>query len=210
LKHKLFTIVAVFTLLSTGCATTSLNATQMANIRTIKLDKPIPLPKDMIYLAPGASLLFGFGIVGGAIAGITMHSDGKIQQKMAEQNNISVPEIVSYTLEDELRKSSRFRLVTTGPADATLKVKVDGYGFAVPNGFSSVLKPIINLSGELVDNSGRVIWKDYTVQFIVTSDLPTYTTNQLRNQRQTVITAFRLAAHDAAAKLVNSMQGTKK
>jgi hypothetical protein len=210
LKNKIFTIVAVFAvfaLLNTGCATTtSLTADQIAHIRTIKFDKQIAMPKDMIYLAPGASLLFGFGIVGGAIAGISMHSEGKIQQKMSEQNNISVPAIVSYALEDEFRKNSRFRLVTAGPADAILKVKVNGYGFAVPNGFSSVLKPIVNLSAELVDNSGRVIWRDYTMQYVTFSDLPTYTTAQLRNQRQTVVDAFRIAAHDAAAKLVNSMQ----
>jgi len=203
MKKILFTIFII--VMNAGCAVQQMTAEQSAKIHTIKVDRVIQMPEEMYINAPNPVATVCFGALGSAIS-----SDIAKKNKFQALNSIKkeIPEMVAKSVENELKRNSRFKPAQKGRADAVMKIHVKLYGFSIPNGYSSVVKPMINLQAELYDLNGVVIWQDYTLQSLLTSDLPTYDPDRLSKNPNLMRAALNIAAHDAAQKLVQAINKT--
>ena len=211
MKCRLLTLAISLSLLTAGCATTThMSPQQAARIRTVRLDNNIEMPKSMYYDGPEAApMMVLFGIAGGGLVSSAIDcNEAKREERTLRQQHISVAAITKQAIVEEFAHRSRYRLANKGPVDATLHVKIIRYGFGVPYGFSSKVKPMVYLAGTLQDNNGRIIWQDRIVPDILSRHATTFYPNEIKNNHHNIVRAFNNAAHQSAQALVTSIQKT--
>jgi hypothetical protein len=166
-----------------GCTNQKFKPEYQSQIHTLKILPVIWSTKDITYMgreqAWGAALGAGVGVAAGAVAkassvgtaalsGVgfvagmkagdlaSMSTVEAIVYNM-DAANIDLGEIVRKRFEEELMKTGRFKVVgEQETADAELQLTVNNWGFALTQGFSSVVYPTINVTGLLKHGEERV------------------------------------------------------
>ncbi|WP_085712579.1 MULTISPECIES: hypothetical protein [unclassified Pseudomonas] len=108
----------------------------------------------------GTAALSGAGFAAGLKAGdlASMSTVEAIQYNMTSAD-IDLGKLVKKGFEDQLAATGRFKVVAENePADAEIKLTVVNWGFALTQGFSSVVYPTIVVNGSL-KRGEELIWQ---------------------------------------------------
>lgn len=196
--RNLLTFAVLFMSLM-GCATLpKLTAADQAHFQAVKIDPVVKYPPTMTYMGEGAH----FGLLG-ALADIPTR---KKLQKFVEAHNIHVNNIVKKAATKAFEQSGKLNLTdAAGPRVATLKIVVRVYGLGMHAGFSSKLRPFMNIRCSLIDPTGQVIWK--ADDFVDPNDsvVTAHTMAQLKAHPKLIAQEWRGAANYVMAKIVRHM-----
>jgi hypothetical protein len=176
--------VSMLAILS-GCSNQKFKPEYHSQIHTIKILPVIWSTKDISYMgreqAWGAALGAGAGVAAGAAvkasrvgtaalsgagfaAGLKagdLASMSTVEAIVYNVNtaNIDLGEMVRKSFAEHLVRTGRFKVVSEQePADAELQLTVNNWGFALTQGFSSVVYPTINVTGILKRNED-IVWQ---------------------------------------------------
>ena len=198
-----------------------LGACANGNIRSVhavSVDPSINRPAGLTYtnqasanvdaLAPGAGL--APLLVLGAIHGGVIAKPRKEIEAVVASHGIAIERIVPAAFTDEMARSGSFSVVPPGSAEATLKLKMIGYGLAYQGDAarSSGLAPMVFLEVRLIGSDGGNI---KTIKFTaLASKEHWHTHEQFREQPELLRTgwehATRAAARTVAANLRMNMK----
>lgn len=108
----------------------------------------------------GAAALSGAGFAAGMKAGdVASMSTVEAIVYNVDSANIDLGDMVKKNFETELEKTGRFKVVgKQEPADAELQLTVNSWGFALTQGFSSVVYPTISVTGTL-KRGEELVWQ---------------------------------------------------
>ncbi|WP_223447850.1 hypothetical protein [Pseudomonas sp. BF-R-19] len=168
-----------------GCANQKFKPEYRTQIHTVKVLPVAWKPKEMTYMgreqawgaALGAGVGAGVGMAAGAsnltkaalggagfAAGLkagdlaSMSTVDAILYNM-ETADINLGELVKKSFEEQLTATGRYKIVGENePADAQIELTVLNWGFALTQGFSSVVYPTIAVSG-VMKRGEELIWQ---------------------------------------------------
>lgn len=168
-----------------GCANQKFKPEYRTQIHTVKVLPVAWQPKQMTYMgreqawgaALGAGVGAGVGMAAGAsnltkaalggvgfAAGLkagdlaSMSTVDAILYNM-ETADINLGELVKKSFEEQLTATGRYKIVGENePADAQIELTVLNWGFALTQGFSSVVYPTITVSG-VMKRGEELIWQ---------------------------------------------------
>lgn len=158
IKLALIGMVAV---VLSGCASTQrMSDEDRAKVKAAHISSSVEKGQAFVLPPGGASVGLMFGAVGG------LASSGAIQDAQTaftvylQKNNISIERIVQEEFESALKASGKLEVMASAnPSIPTIKVAVPQYGFGVVHLLSSNVVPVLQLSSEMVDGTGKVIWR---------------------------------------------------
>lgn len=205
---KRFFGALLVTLFVTGCASTqSLNDVDRHALKSVKLDPAVKKDTEMYLLAPGAAIGMMFGAVGGIVTAIANQNPTVVLQQFVDRHGISIEKIVREEIEAALKSSGKSSLVTDAEtANATLSISVKQYGFSVPSAISSKVVPVLYLTCEMVDRSGKIIWSaGDRVLPSVFSAVDSVSFEEMKNDPAILEAAWRQAARIIAENIVNTL-----
>lgn len=168
-----------------GCANQKFKPEYRTQIHTVKILPAVWSPKEVTYMgreqawgaALGAGVGAGVGMAAGAsnlakaalggagfAAGLkagdlaSMSTVDAILYNM-ETADINLGELVKKSFEEQLAATGRYKIVGENePADAQIQLTVLNWGFALTQGFSSVVYPTIAVSG-VMKRGDELIWQ---------------------------------------------------
>lgn len=162
LPATLHFLASVCAALLTSCA-----SNRIASIHSITLDTAVTRPKAMGYSnqasanvdnwQAGAGLL-PMLVLAGVHQGVISKPKKEMEAAVASRS-IAIEQIVPPAFGEEFSRSGRFTVAPSGPADATLKLKLLGYGVNHMGGAwtSSALATTVFVEATLVGADGRTI-----------------------------------------------------
>lgn len=181
---KIAVLLFAFVFLA-GCANQKFKPEYRTQIHTVKILPATWKPKEMSYMGReqawgaalgagvgtgvgmaagasklGTSALAGAGFAAGMKAGdlASMSTTEAILYNM-ETADINLGQLVQKSFEEQLTASGRFKIVGENePADAQIELTVVNWGFALTQGFSSVVYPTIIVSG-VMKRGDELIWQ---------------------------------------------------
>lgn len=188
-----------------GCATVShvpISAQKMQSIHSVYIDRNITKPKEMYAFVSGEEFGFGFGAIGGAVAGAVGEHASTSIQKYAEQNNIDIRTILYDQWTGQLRNTSLVALSPTPKtADAILRNDIIMYGLSIPHGFSSDYIPVLGVNAKLIQGD-QIIWQNSgRILPFAAGGMPRYKMKQILEDPN----VLRKMWGAAAAKIINEM-----
>jgi hypothetical protein len=205
MKNILF-VVALFTILASCASTPKLDAEGRAGLSEVRIDPVVESPKDMYYLGPGSGVGMMFGAVGGLITATANVSPGESLNKFAQDNGIHIDRIVEEEAAKAFRDSGKLRLTDTPSANtATMKVSVFIYGFSIPNGFSSVLVPMVGIKCALVEPDGKIVWSAKDATQALGNPVEGSTPEDFRANPKLIEASWRAAAKSLMTEIVDHM-----
>lgn len=179
-------LVALLTaVLLSGCTHQKLTPQHRDEIKTVRVLPVIYSPGQMTYMgreqAWGMALGAGAGVAAGAAAGTSRLASGALSgaamvagKQMADLATMPTVDAILYVMESEhidlgqnVRKSFADRLVQKGPfnvvgeedpADADIQLSVTQWGFALTQGFSSLIYPTITVNA-VMKRGNEVLWQ---------------------------------------------------
>lgn len=182
---KKFAVLMFAVLFLAGCANQKFKPEYRTQIHTVKILPVSWKPREMSYMgreqawgaAIGAGVGTGVGLAAGAgkigtaalggagfAAGLkagdlaSMSTVDAILYNM-ETANINLGDLVKKSFEEKLAASGRFKIVGDNePADAQIELTVFNWGFALTQGFSSVVYPTIAVNG-VMKRGDELIWQ---------------------------------------------------
>lgn len=166
-KAKLAVLVGTAAI-AAGCATHSVQLSEQDRVRisTVRVSDAVQKPDRMFLMAPSgggkAALMVGamFGAIGGAIGGAAAEESQNELRAVLEKHSIAIEKIVREEVELALRAAGKVALADAGDTSApVINIAVQQYGFAVSSPMSSDFWPVLTLKCELVDLSGKVLWR---------------------------------------------------
>jgi len=197
-----FVLVVLLSLLA-GCASVQpISDANRKKVASVSIHPDVAKPPQMYYLGPGGSVGLMFGAIGGALAAGSIEESRKSFQTYVEKHGISIEKIVREEVEAAVRKSGKMPLAEQPqPGGAQLIVSIQQYGFSIPNGFSSVLVPILYLRCELKDGSGALLWSASDRLMPLGNPVEGLPPEKLQNDPAAMEGAWRAAARYLAAEL---------
>jgi hypothetical protein len=172
-------------------------------IKTVYVDPKIKKPDQMYEMAAGASVGYGFGLVGAIVAGAVNGNAAEKTQTFAEKNNINIQNIVYKKWQDQLNSKHTFKL-TNSPNDAVLITEIENYGISVPHGFSNSYVPVLALNAKLVRNN-QVIWQNREYITTLADGLPKYKMDEILKDPKKLYAMWDQASDRIINKLVTDM-----
>ncbi|MGG5284797.1 hypothetical protein ACQZ2G_12425 [Pseudomonas viridiflava] len=182
---KKFAVLMFAVLFLAGCSNQKFKPEYRTQIHTVKILPVVWAPKEMTYMgreqawgaALGAGLGAGVGMAAGAsnlakaalggagfAAGLkagdlaSMRTVDAILYNM-ETADINLGELVKKSFEEQLTATGRYKIVGENePADAQIQLTILNWGFALTQGFSSVVYPTIAVSG-VMKRGEELIWQ---------------------------------------------------
>ena len=182
---KKIAVLVFAVLFLAGCANQKFKPEYRTQIHTVKILPVAWKPKEMSYMgreqAWGAALGAGVGAGAGMAAGASnltkaalggagfaaglkagdlasMSTVDAILYNM-ETADINLGELVKKSFEEQLTATGRFKIVGENePADAQIELTVLNWGFALTQGFSSVVYPTIAVSA-VMKRGEELIWQ---------------------------------------------------
>lgn len=168
-----------------GCSNQKFKPEYRTQIHTVKILPVAWAPKEITYIgreqawgaALGAGVGAGVGMAAGAsnlakaalggagfAAGLktgdlaSMSTVEAIRYNM-ETADINLGELIKKSFEEQLTATGRYKVVGENePADAQIQLTVRNWGFALTQGFSSVVYPTIAVSG-VMKRGEELIWQ---------------------------------------------------
>jgi len=205
------TIFIAFCLLSSlGCASkVSLKKEDMQVNRTVNISQNVSLPEAMFYQGRKEMMLQGtLGLIGAAAAEGGRKGTADIIKDVMNKSNVDVAQIVRTEFEQQLKSSNLFNTILPDRGNyPEIKLKIQLYGFASPQTFSSQLRPMLGITGELVKPDGSVIWKNYEYVSNLNGKTPSYTLEEYLKNPELIREAFNGASQIAVRGLIEDMKG---
>lgn len=208
-----------------GCTNQKFKPEYRSQIQTIKVLPVVWSTKDIIYMgreqAWGAALGAGLGVAAGAAvkasqvgtaalsgagfaAGMKAGDLASMSTVEAivsnvDTANINLGEMVRRRFEEQLVATGRFRVVgEQETADAELQLTVNNWGFALTQGFSSVVYPTINVTGILKRGEERLWQRTENITAFNGANTYGYTPLRYRTEPELLRTAL-----DGISKIVD-------
>jgi hypothetical protein len=125
-------------------------------------------------------------------------------QDFADENGINFSKILRNEVINQLKQNGKFKVITSKPADAVLKLEIRSYGLG-PADFSEKLGPVLKVIGSLTNPTGKVIWKDIVYVFAAEKRMPKFTKEELLQDPHNLYLAWDEAAKEASEKLIKSL-----
>lgn len=214
---KKIAVLVLAVLFVAGCADQKFKSEYRSQIHTVKVLAVVWNPKEMTYIgreqawaaavgagagvgvgmAAGASRLTraalgGAGFAAGLAAGnlASMSTVDAILYNM-EAADINLGELLKKSFEEQLNATGRFKIVGENEsADAQVVLTVRSWGFALTQGFSSVVYPIIGVSGAM-KRGDEVVWQySETITALNSANIYGYTPLRYRTEPELVRTAL--------------------
>jgi hypothetical protein len=202
----LFLCIFVFVGIS-GCATQDVSLSQASreSIHAVSVDPTIPVANRAQYSgSAGTRAASGVGLIGLAFAAAVVEpSEDKIQ-KAVNRRDIQLNKIFYQKFQDELQDQTDFKLVHSTYSDAVFKLAVPGYGFS-EMGLKQGTLPFVDVSAELVDKQGKVLW--YSSKEVILNEHAYYghTLKEYLNNRALMVKAFDALMSHASDKIVSTL-----
>jgi hypothetical protein len=206
MKQFLAGLCAVCMLL-TGCASTQqIGDADRASLASVRVNSNVETAPQMYYMGPASGIGFMFGAVGGLVTALANQSPGEQFRKFAEEHGITIDRIVREEAIKALQGTGKLKLTeASGPEVATLNIKVQMYGFTIPNGFSGSLVPVVGIQCSLVDTQGKTIWSSRDSVGPLGSPAEGKTPDEYHANPALIEDAWRLAAHKVMADIVRTL-----
>lgn len=212
---RIFAVLILVVL--SGCSNQKFKPEYQSQIHTIKILPVVWSTKDINYMgreqAWGAALGAGAGVAAGAAfkasgvgtaalsgagfaAGMKagdLASMSTVEAIVYSMNsaNIDLGEIVRKNFADQLATTGRFKIVSEQEAaDAELQLTVNNWGFALTQGFSSVVYPTISVTGSLKRVDERVWQKTEYITPFNSGNTYGYTPLRYRTEPELLRTAL--------------------
>jgi hypothetical protein len=187
-----------------GCATpTEYHADAAHPIRTITVAREVPVPNIMTFV--GFSESIGMGLAGGiggpAAAGFAAAE--LFSRPGSEQFHIG--EAVRAEFIAAIQKSGKFTVKQTGPADAELQLKVNGYGFYQTGVFARRVRPVLGVEAKLTRPNGQIVWQHRRGVAQTTSKTPALLPEKIKADPKLGAEALHVAARLCAETAVRSI-----
>jgi hypothetical protein len=196
LSSVLSLAVALFV---SGCvATTSVPYKSDAAhpIRTIAIARNIEMPPKMLF--------YGFSemVLAGLAAG--PYGAGGFNPTASRQalDVYDVPQSLRAATTDELTKTGKFKVVSSGSADAELQIKVTTYGFYQAGLYARRVRPSLGVETQLVRRDGTVV-----VKKLVFDDgkAPASLPEKIKADRKIGVDGLRVAARVVARRIAEAL-----
>jgi hypothetical protein len=159
-------------------------------------------PEAAYYVGPGGGAGFTHG-ARGVIATESGLEAARDTQRFLQTSGIPIERIVQEEFGTALRASGKLKVVERAEAGAgTLRIAIRQYGLSIPNGAGRTLAPVLALTCELVDASGRTVWR--ASDRVLEAGSPVSEPDVYRNPRA-VEAALRAAARKASAVLLRTL-----
>jgi hypothetical protein len=153
-------LLALLFLLSACATSQNLSDEDRKKISVARINSNVQKAPTMYYMGPGTGIVMAGGAVGGAVLAATSVEPAKAFQDFAEKNGIFIEKIAFEEIDAALRQSGKIKVSDSAEAtEATINVLVYFYGYSIPNGFSSNLVPVLGIRCEMVDATGKVVWR---------------------------------------------------
>lgn len=189
-----------------GCATTlPLSQEAKDSIRSVSISENISLPESMFYHGGGQTLGMLFGAVGGAVTGIATQRPAEQIKAFMKISDINVDDMIKNAFKDNLSQTSAFNILESGASDAHITIEINIYGLIQVHGYSSRLRPIMAIQGEMTDSNGKVLWIGNSSTPAFTSNLPAHTLNEYANNPELLKDAFVEASSLVTSSLIADM-----
>lgn len=205
------TIFIAFCLSSSlGCASkVSLRKEDIQANRSVNISNKVSLPETMFYQGRKEMMLQGtLGLIGAAAAEGGRKNTVDIIKDVMNKSNVDATQIVRTEFEQQLKSSNLFNTILPDRGNyPEIKLTIQLYGFASPQTFSSQLRPMLGITGELVKPDGSVIWKNYEYVSNLNGKTPSYTLEEYIKNPELIREAFNVASQIAVKGLIDDMKG---
>lgn len=197
-ENKLSTSALLMTvaLFFSGCVSSSPYKVDPSHpIRTVNISRNVPMPKKMFFSGLSESMAGMFGGVVGALS--TMFREGE---------DFKLPEVLRTELATEIAKTGKFKLVSSGPADAEMRINLREYGFVQAGFMQRKVKPILTIETQMVRPDSTVVWQSGVVINQATKGTSTILPEQLKENPKIAAEALHGAARIWASKTAGSLR----
>jgi len=214
MKHcrSRFGLLLSLLFLLSGCATTQhLSDDDRKKISVVRINSNVQKAPVMYYLGPETSYAMWFGAIGGAAAAAASGNPGKVLQEFVEKNGIFIEKIAFQEIDAALRQSGKLKVSDSGePAEATMNVTVIQYGFSVPNLFTSNLVPLVTIECEMVDATGKSIWRARDSVLTLRNPAGSMSLEAMRDDPKRIENAWRVASKRIAGNIAKTLLTTQQ
>jgi len=194
--------------LVSGCGLTpqQMSEADRKAIRLASINGNVAKPPAPSYLGPGGAAGLAFGALG-AVATEPGRAAGRNSlREFVETNGVSIERIVLEEFSAALRGSGKLRVTdNTGPGVATINITIRQYGLSIPNGFSSKLVPNLFLVCEMVDDSGKTVWRASDRVSPLGNPVEGLPAEEIRNHAKAIENAWRAAARHISGNIVKEL-----
>lgn len=155
---RLIAILAA-TLMLFGCATSQRMTTEdKAKISAVRISDSVEKGQVFLLAPGGANVGLMFGALGGAAASGSIENARTAFADYLARNAVSIEKIVREEVEVALRSSGKLAIAgSPDTAAPTMKIAVPQYGFGVTHLLGSNVVPVLQISCEMIDGSGKVV-----------------------------------------------------
>jgi len=205
-------LIATLGILLGGCATTQpLSDEDRKKVRVVRINSNVQKAPVMYYLGPETSGALWFGAIGGAVSAASSVEPAKVLQEFAEKNGIFIEKIAFQEIDAALRQSGKLKVSDSGEAtEAIINVTVIQYGFSVPNLFTSNLVPAVSIECEMVDATGKVIWRARDFVTTLRNPAAPMSLATMRDNPKRIEDAWRIAAKRIAGNIAKTLLTTQQ
>lgn len=204
---KLFGFFFVALVLS-GCASTQkLSDEDRARTKTVVVNTNVQKGQLFLLAPSGANIGMMFGAVGGLAVSGAIENNQVAFGQFLDRNAVSIQAIVYDEFQKVLRESGRIVIEPNTNAEVpVINVSVPQYGFGVTHVFSSNVVPVLQISCEMKDPGGKVLWAG-TERMLpsIASPMETTTWTALHDSPKSIETEWRKAARYLAQKVVKTL-----
>jgi len=195
-------------ILVSGCALApqKMSESDRKAIQLASINSNVVKPAAPYYLGPGGAVGVMFGALG-AVATEPGREEGRNAfRDFLQKNGISIERIVLEEFSAALRGSGKLSIADKAEAGAaTINITIRQYGLSIPNGFSSKLVPILFLVCEMVDASGKTVWRASDRVSPLGNPVEGLPAEQIRNDPKAIENAWRAAAKHISANIVKEL-----
>lgn len=188
-------------LLVSGCVSTTpvpYKSDAAHPIRTIAIAQNIEMPQKMLFFGFSQMMLAGLaGAAGGAVGYVATGESIRSRQAL---DFYEVPQSLRAAITEELAKAGKFKVVSSGSADAEMRIKVTTYGFYQAGLYARRVRPSLAVETQLVRRDGTVVLKTLTGD---DGKAPATLPEKIRADRKIGIDGLRIAAGVVARKIAN-------
>jgi len=169
-------------------------------IRTIAIARNIEMPTKMLFY--GFSQMMLAGLAGGVSGGGGYVSTGEAVGSRPALDYYEVPQSLRAAVGEELAKTGKFKVVSSGPADAELQIKVTVYGFYQAGIYARRVRPSLAAETQLVRRDGTIVLKK-----LVGDDgkAPATLPEKIREDRKIGVEGLRVAARVVARRIAEAL-----
>ncbi|MGR9088143.1 MAG: hypothetical protein ACU841_13855 [Gammaproteobacteria bacterium] len=202
------TFIACFciAILLSSCATTQkLSDFDRKRIAGVLINADVKVIPDMYYMGSSSTAGFMSGAIGGVVSAIDDISQSRKLKLLAENNEIYIEKIVIEEMRKAIGESGKINIAdSSSSGTAQLNILIPQYGFSIPHGFSSKLVPVLHVTCEMLDSSGKRIWKWKESVSILNSPAEPVALEQIQADPGLIEHAWRMAAEDIAKRMINN------